>query len=35
MDHAALATGGRVMEFVAVLLFAANAVPRVKRFGRA
>jgi len=35
VDHAALATGGRVMELVAVLLFAVNAVPRVKRFGRA
>jgi hypothetical protein len=35
LDHATLTIGGRVMELVAVLLFAINAVPRVKRFGRA
>ncbi len=34
VDHAGLATGGRVAELAAVILFAVNAVPRIKRFGR-
>ncbi len=34
MDHAELATGGRLAELAAVVLFAVNAVPRIKRFGR-
>ncbi len=34
VNHAGLAAGGRVAEFAAVVLFAVNAVPRIKRFGR-
>ncbi len=34
VGHAGLAVGGRVAELAAVVLFAVNAVPRVKRFGR-
>lgn len=34
VGHAGLAAGGRVAELAAVVLFAVNAVPRIKRFGR-
>lgn len=34
VNHAWLAAGGRVAELAAAALFAVNAVPRIKRFGR-